>query len=157
MKATRILITALAAVLSFPPLSGAEEKKPAAKEEHKHKAGEKEKDHPKVEVKIPDTAAALWTEIDAKSKELAELVAAKKGDKIHVAAETVEALVSAIPAKHADLAADKKKRVEGMAKNVARVLDQIHEEAEEGHWDDATKKLGQVEGAVKLIKAQVGK
>lgn len=62
-----------------------------------------------------------------------------------------------MPAKHADLAADKKKRVEGMVKNVARVLDAMHDEAEEGHWDDAAKKLGQVEGAMKLIKAQIGK
>jgi hypothetical protein len=145
MQTTRILITAIVTALALPAF---------AADEHKHKEG---KDHPKVEVKIPDTAAALWTEIDAKSKELTDLVTAKKGDKIHVAAETVEALVNAIPSKHADLAADKKKRVEGMAKNVARVLDQIHEEAEEGHWDDATKKLGQVEAALKLIKQQIGK
>lgn len=146
MKTTRILITAIVTALAIPAF-GAD----------KPKAGEKEKDHPKVEVKIPDTAEALWMEIDAKYKALTELVAAKKGDAIHVAAETVEALVSGIPGKHADLAADKKKRVEGMVKNVARVLDQIHDEAEEGHWDDATKKLGQVDGALKLIRAQVGK
>ncbi len=146
MKATRILITAIVTALTIPAFAA-----------EKPKAGEKEKAHPKVEVKIPDTAAALWTEIDAKIKALTDLVTAKKGDGIHVAAETVEALVSAIPSKHADLAADKKKRVEGMAKNVARTLDQIHEEAEEGHWDDATKKLGQVEAALKLIKQQIGK
>ena len=145
MKPTRILIAALLTALALPAF---------AADEHKKKEGDK---HPKVEVKIPDTAEALWTEIDAKTKALTELVAAKKGDAIHVAAETVEALVSAVPSKHADLAADKKKRVEGMVKNVARVLDEIHEEAEEGHWDDATKKLGQVQGALKLIRAQVGK
>ena len=142
MKTTRILLTAL----TIPSFAA-----------DNPKSGEKEKDHPKVEVQIPDTAAALWTEIDAKIKALTELVTGKKGDAIHVAAETVEALVSAIPAKHADLAADKKKRVEGMVKNVARTLDAIHEEAEEGHWDDATKKLGQVQAALKLIRAQVGK
>lgn len=146
MKTTRILITAIVTALALPAFAA-----------DKPKAGEKEKDHPKVEVKIPDTAAALWTEIDAKTKALTELVTAKKGDAIHVAAETVEALVSAIPSKHADLAADKKKRVEGMVKNVARTLDAIHEEAEEGHWEDATKKLGQVQVALKLIRAQVGK
>jgi hypothetical protein len=145
MKASRILITAIVTALALPAF---------AADEHKHKEGDK---HPKVEVKIPDTAAALWTEIDAKTKALADLVTAKKGNAIHVAAETVEALVSAIPSKHADLAADKKKRVEGMVKNVARTLDAVHEEAEEGHWDDATKKLGQVEAALKLIKQQIEK
>lgn len=146
MKTARILITAIVTALAIPAFAS-----------EKPKAGEKEKDHPKVEVKIPETAEALWTEIDAKTKALTELVTAKKGDAIHVAAETIEALVSAIPGKHADLAADKKKRVEGMVKNVARTLDQIHEEAEEGHWDDATKKLGQVQAALKLIKQQIGK
>ena len=146
MKTPRILIAIIVTALALPAFAA-----------EKPKAGEKEKDHPEVEVKIPDTAEALWTEIDAKTKVLTELLTAKKGDAIHVAAETVEALVSAIPGKHADLAADKKKRVEGMVKNVARVLDQIHEEAEEGHWDVSAKKLTQVEAALKIIKAQVGK
>lgn len=148
MKQSLIIIAAVIGVLGLPAL---------AADEHKHKEGEKHKEHPKVEVKIPDTADALWTEIDARSKELADLVAAKKGDNIHTVAETVEALVGAVPAKHADLAGDKKKRVDGMVKNVARTLDALHEEAEEGHWDDAAKKLGQVQAALKLIKQQVGK
>lgn len=153
MKTTRIIIAAIAAAFSFSPLQAAEEKK----DEHKHKEGEKHKDHPKVEVKIPDTADALWAEIETRQKALGDLVAAKKADGIHAAAETVEALVNAIPAKHSGLDADKKKRVDGMAKNVARVLDALHDEAEEGHWDDAAKKLGQVQAALKLIKQQVGK
>jgi hypothetical protein len=84
-------------------------------------------------------------------------VAGKKAAGIHELAETVEALVAAVPAKHADLAADKKKRVEGMSKNVGRVLDELHEEAEEGHWDDAAKKLKQADAAIKIIKGQVAK
>ena len=69
----------------------------------------------------------------------------------------MEALVNAVPGKYAVLAADKKKRVEGMAKNVARVLDELHDAAKEGHWDVAAKKLPQVEAAVKIIKGQVAK
>ena len=84
-------------------------------------------------------------------------MAAKKGETIVEAAETVEALVNAVPSKYADLAADKKKRVEGMAKNVARVLDELHDAAKENHWDVAAKKLPQVEAAVKIIKGQVAK
>ena len=141
MKKTSIIITALITALVFPAF--AEEKK--------------EPSHAPVEVKIPDTAAALWTEIDTKFKALAEIVAAKKGDAVVDAAETVEALVNAVPAKHADLAADKKKRVEGQAKNVARVLDDLHDAAKDGHWDVAAKKLTQVEAALKIIRGQVGK
>ena len=141
MKQTRILIITLLTAFSLPAF--AEEKK--------------EPSHAQTEVKIPDTADALWTEIDAKYKALAEIVAAKKGDSVVEAAETVEALVNAVPAKHADLAADKKKRVEGQAKNVARVLDELHDAAKEGHWDVAAKKLTQVEAALKIIRGQVGK
>ena len=116
-----------------------------------------EKDEPKVEVKIPDTADALWTEIDVKSKALADIVKAKDAKAVYVAAETVEALVRAIPDKYPTLAADKKKRVEGQVKNVARVLDELHDVAKEGHWDVAAKKHTQVEAAVKIIKGQVAK
>jgi len=41
--------------------------------------------------------------------------------------------MAAVPTRYADLAPDKKKRVEGQAKNIARVLDDLHEEGEEGH------------------------
>lgn len=141
MKTTRILIAAILSALALP--SFAEEKKEPAQAE--------------VQVKIPETAEALWTEIDVKFKALAEIVAAKKGDSVVDAAETVEALVNAIPSKHADLAADKKKRIEGQTKNVARVLDELHDGAKEGHWDVAAKKLTQVEAAIKIIKGQVSK
>lgn len=141
MKTPRILIAAILIAFAFPAFA-AEKKEPAPAE---------------IKVKIPDTAEALWTEIDAKYKALAEIIAAKKGDAVVDAAETVEALVNAVPAKHADLAADKKKRVEGQAKNVARVLDELHDAAKEGHWDVAAKKLTQVEAAVKIIKGQLAK
>ena len=141
MKITRNLITALFTAFALPAV--ADEKQ--------------EPSRPQIEVKIPDTADALWTEIDTKYKALAEIVSAKKDDSVVDAAETVEALVDAVPAKHADLPADKKKRVEGQAKNVARVLDELHDAAKEGHWDVAAKKLTQVEAALKIMRGQVGK
>ena len=139
MKTTRILITTILTAIALPAFA-AEKKEPS---------------HTQVEVKIPDTSDALWTEIDVKFKALSEIVAAKKGEAVVDAAETVEALVNAVPAKHTDLAADKKKRVEGQAKNVARVLDELHDAAREGHWDVAARKLTQVEAALKIIKSQL--
>ena len=141
MKTPRILIAALISAFALPAFA-AEKKEPS---------------HAPTEVKIPDTAEALWTEIDAKYKTLAEIVAAKKGDAVVDAAETVEALVKAVPSKYASLAADKKKRIEGQTKNVARILDELHDAAKEGHWDVSAKKLTQVEAALKIIRAQVGK
>lgn len=157
MKTNHLIIATITAALSLAPLYGAEEKKPAGTDEHKHEKGKHDDHAKKVEVKIPETAEALWAEIDAKWKALTDLIAAKKSANLHVAAETVEALVTAVPTKYSDLAADKKKRVEGMAKNVARTLDAMHEEGEEGHWDDVAKKQTQIDAAIKLIKQQVAK
>ncbi len=153
MKTNHIIITAIAAAFSISPLHAAEENK----DEHTHEKGKHQHEEKKVGVIIPETAEALWAEIDKQHKALGDAVAAKKADGLHELAETLEMLVAAIPAKHADLAADKKKRVEGQAKNVARVLDAIHEEGEEGHWDDVSKKLTQFDASLKIIKGQVGK
>lgn len=132
---TILIIAALCATLT-PRFASAEEKK--------------------VEVKIPDTAAALWAEIDTKQKAYSDAVTAKKSEGLEELGETLEALVVALPSKYPDLTPDKKKRVEGQVKNVARLCDAIHEGGEQGKWDDAAKKSGQVDTALKLIKQQLG-
>lgn len=142
MKTNHILTTLIIATLSISV--AAEEKKG-------------EPSHDKVEVKIPATADALWMEIAVRQKTVSEAVAAKKGEGLVEISETLEAFVDAVPSKYPDLAADKLKRVEGQVKNVARVLDEMHDAGKEGHWDVATKKLAQVEAALKIIKGQVAK
>ena len=141
MKLTRTCILAALLSLALPALA----------------ADKMEASHAPVNVTIPETADALWTEIDARFKALSGIVANKRGDAVVVASETVEALVNALPAKQPDLAPDKKKRVEGQARNVARVLDELHDAAGEGHWDVAAKKLTQVEVALKIIRQQVAR
>ena len=141
MKRTCLHIVAIITSLALPAF---------AADEHKHEDGHK--GHPKVEVKIPDSAADLWAAIETQAKTLSDLVTAKKGSDIPAAAETLEALVSALPAKYPNLPSDIKKRMDGMVKNVVRALDALHEEAEEGHWDDAGKRMNQMQGATKLIK-----
>lgn len=140
MKTKHILASIVSASLCFGSISFAAEK-----------------DEPKVEVKIPDTADALWSDIDAKFKVLAELVKGKDAKAVYTAAETVEALVRAIPEKYPDLAADKRKRVEGQVKNTARVLDELHDAMTEGKTAEAAKKLTQIESALKIIRSQVAK
>jgi hypothetical protein len=140
MKTRYILTAILSATLCFGSVGFADEK-----------------NEPKVEVKIPETAEALWTEIDSKFTTLADLVKGKDAKAVYIAAETVEALVRAIPDKYPDLAGDKKKRVEGQVKNTARVLDELHDAMTDGKTAEAAKKLTQVESALKIIKSQVAK
>lgn len=138
MKSKYIIATVLSILLGLGTVSFADEK-----------------NEPKVEVKIPDTADALWTEIDSKGKALEDVVKTKDAKAVYIAAETVEALVRAIPDKYPSLAGDKKKRVEGQVKNTARVLDELHDAMSDGKAEIAAKKLTQVEAALKIIKSQV--
>lgn len=140
-----LIITIVATALCAAPVYGADE--------HKHESKKHDHEEKKVDVKIPESAEALWAEVDAKHKVLRDLVAAKKAEGLHEAAESVKALTAAAPSKYPDLAADKKKRMEGQAKNVARVLDDVHDEGEGGHWDDAVKKLSQLDAALKIMKS----
>jgi len=87
---------------------------------------------------------------------LAQLVAEGKKDEAYAMSETVEALVNAVPEKYPDLAADKKRRVAGQAKNTARVLDELHDSVDAGKTDQAKKELEQIQAALKIIHDQVG-
>ena len=107
-------------------------------------------------MQIPDTPEALWSQIDKETKALAELVAASKKDEVYAMAETVEALVNAIPEKYPDLAADKKKRVVGQVKNTARVLDDLHDSMDAEKTEEATKELEQIQTALAIIRHQLG-
>jgi hypothetical protein len=135
-----VALTTLSAMLVFTPIP----------------AEEANKERIEVTVQIPETAEALWSQIDKDTKALAELVAATKKDEVYAVAETVEALVNAIPAKYSDLAADKKKRVAGQVKNTARVLDDLHDSMDAGKTEEATKELEQVQAALKIIRNQLG-
>jgi uncharacterized Zn finger protein len=120
------------------------------------RAEEAKKERIEVTVQIPDTTEALWSQIEKDTKALAELVAATKKDEVYAMAETVEALVNAIPAKYPDLAAERKKRVAGQVKNTARVLDDLHDSMDAGKTEEATKELEQIQAALKIIRNQLG-
>ena len=144
----QIIIAIVAAAFCGAPLYGADE--------HKHESQKHHHEEKKVDIKIPETAEALWADINAKHKVLGELVAAKKADGLHEAAESIKILAGAAASKYPGLPVDKRKRLEGQAKNVARVLDDVHDEGEGGHWGDAVKKLSQLDAALKIMKDQAG-
>ena len=135
-----LVLTALCTALSLRPL-GADETK---------------KERIEVTVLIPVTTEALWSQIDEDTRALAQLVAEGKKDEAYAMSETVEALVNAVPEKYPDLAADKKRRVAGQAKNTARVLDELHDSVDAGKTDQAKKELEQIQAALKIIHDQVG-
>jgi hypothetical protein len=142
-----IIVTILTAILGCASLHAAEE--------HKHDNKKHDHEEKKVDVKIPENAETLWIEIEARRKTVSDLVAAKRAEGLHEAAESVKILAAAAPGKYSDLAPDKKKRLEGQVKNIARVLDDLHDEGEAGDWETAAKKLSQLDAALKIMKSQV--
>ena len=118
-------LTALCATLVLTPL----------------RAEEAKKERIEVMVQIPDTTEALWSQIDKDTKALAELVAATKKDEVYAMAETVEALVNAIPAKYPDLAAEKKEARRGTGEEYGtgtRRFARLHGRWEDGRSDEGT-------------------
>ena len=105
-------------------------------------------------IPIPDSVKGIWVAVDAKYKQLTDVLSAKKADEVYTVAEDLEALLKALPGKSANLPADKLKRVEGQAKNAGKVLDDLHDAAKDGKYDIAQEKLKIVEGVIKAARAQ---
>jgi len=142
------ILPALAALgLALVPLG--------AEEGHDHSKPDKHGAHESVKTPIPASAEALWAEIDAKAKSLATQVAAKNAEAVHGDTLALEALTAAISAKHPALPTDRLKRVEGQVKNVARVLDTLHHEADEGKWDKTAPLMKQFEAALSIVRQQI--
>jgi hypothetical protein len=126
-----------------------------AEEGHDHSKPDRHGAHETAKTPIPASAEALWAEIDAKAKSLATQVAAKNAEAIHGDTLALEALTTAIAAKHPTLTPDRVKRVEGQVKNVTRVLDTLHHEADEGKWDKTAPLMKQFEAALSIIRQQI--
>jgi hypothetical protein len=105
-------------------------------------------------ITIPDSVKAIWAAVDAKYKQLTDVVAAKKADEVYTVAEDLEALLKALPSRSSNLPVDKRKRVEGQVKNAGKVLDDLHDAAKDGKYDVAQEKLKIVEGVIKAVRAQ---
>lgn len=87
----------------------------------------------------------------------ASLVAQVKDKELKAVHETVEQLtevLNSLPALSKDLPADKLKRVAGAVKNLAKVLDDLHDAADKGNQAGTEKHLGTVESLLKIVSAQ---
>ncbi len=90
------------------------------------------------ETKLPNTADGIVSEIHKHHKEVADSIKAKDLKTVHDHSEAIKALANALPAK---VASDKKARVDGTAKNIAKVADALHEAAD---GDDQAKTEAQL-------------
>lgn len=138
MKLTRILTIAACAALALNVM-------PVFAAEHEHK----KTDHV---VKVPDTAAGIVAEIHKHHGEVTETIKAKNLKTVHDHSEAITALAKALPAK---VAADKKARVEGTTKNIAKVADALHEAADGGDQAKTEAQLKKLDAVLAQLDSQV--
>jgi hypothetical protein len=119
------------------------------------RAADKKADHEHgAEMAKPATAAAALEQAGHLHMALNEQVKAKKLKDVHDTAEKLTGVVNALPAFSKDLPTDKKTRVEGAVKNLAKALDALHDAADEGNQAGSEKQLAAVNALMKLLTAQ---
>ena len=118
---------------------------------HTALAAEEAKEHSE-KMAIPDTADGIMQEIHKHHVELAETVKSKKLADVHHHAFSIRELANALPAK---VAADKKARVEGSVKNIARLADDLDKTGDANEQAGTEANLKTLDGVLMALDKQV--
>ncbi len=102
----------------------------------------------------PASLAGAWTALMAARDAIAGDVERGALGDVHAKAEPLPELVAALIEESRDLAAGKRTRVEGAAKQVTRVADALHVAADRGDGTRTQKELSRLDGLLELIRAQ---
>jgi hypothetical protein len=138
----RILVVALLGVaLGIARLPAAW----AAEEEHEHTEGK---------MKIPDTAAGIWSEVKEHEEQLGKIITDKKLDKVHEVAFEIRDMVNALPDKSKDLAADKLAKVKTNTKFIADLADRLDKSGDANDQAGTEANFKKLQGILKTIEAQ---
>jgi hypothetical protein len=138
MKLARLLTLAACAVLVFDALPVF-----AAETEHK------KSDHA---MKAPDTTEGIVAEIHKHHAEVTETIKAKNLKTVHDHADAITGLVNALPAK---VAVEKQARVEGTARNIAKVAEALHDAADAGDQTKTEAQLKKLDAVLAQLHSQV--
>ena len=109
-------------------------------------------DHSHGAANIPDSADAIFAEIQKHHSALTTAVNGKNLKVVHDHAEAMTALAKALPDKVAE---DKKTRVQGSANNLAKLADTLHHAADDGDQARAGIELKKLDGVVMALEKQV--
>ncbi len=148
-----ILAGALAAslVLALPPAAWAD----SGHGDDADSASEREESggH-RASTRQPASLSGAWTALMAARDAIAGDVKSGALADVHEKAELLPKLVASLIERSGDLDAGKRARVEGAAKQVARVADALHEAADRGDAVRTRKELARLDGLLELIRAQ---
>ena len=140
MKMIKLLAIGACAALAFTAISS---RTAVAAEEAKEQSGK---------MAIPDTADGIMQEIHKHHVELAETVKSKKLKDVHVRAFMIRDLANALPDK---VAADKKARIEGSAKNIAKLADDLDKTGDANEQAGTEANLKKLDGVLMALDRQV--
>ena len=115
-------------------------------------AAEKEHAEKKEKTVMPETAEGIMTEIHKHHGELADVVKSKKLADVHHHAFAIRDLANGLPAK---VAADKKARVEGSVKNIAKLAEDLDKTGDDNNQAGTEANLKKLDGVLKALDAQV--
>lgn len=116
--------------------------------EEEHAQGEE------MKMEIPTTAAGIWQAVKTHETALGKIITEKKLDKVHEFAFAIRDLVNALPAKSADLPADKLAKVKANAKYVADLADRLDKAGDANDQASSEANFGKLQGVLKAIQAQ---
>ncbi len=115
-------------------------------------AAEKEHAENKEKMVMPETAEGIMTEIHKHHGELADVVKSKKLADVHHHAFAIRDLANGLPAK---VAADKKARVEGSVKNIAKLAEDLDKTGDDNNQAGTEANLKKLDGVLKALESQV--
>lgn len=113
---------------------------------HEHKEGEA--------MKIPDTVAGIWQEIQEHKEELAKTIKDKKLAHVHKTAFEIRDYAKALPDKSKDLPAEKMTRLQAAVKQIEKIASDLDSTGDAGDQAGTESNFKKLEGALKLIEVQ---
>ncbi|MEP6673461.1 MAG: hypothetical protein ABJF10_30215 [Chthoniobacter sp.] len=140
MKTSKLLAIGACAAFAFTNTSVllADEKKEHA--EHAEKTA------------VPDTVDGIMAAIHKEHGELADVVKSKKLADVHHHAFAIRDLANGLPAK---VAADKKARVEGSVKNIAKLAEDLDKTGDDNNQAGTESNLKKLDGVLMALEKQV--
>ena len=109
-------------------------------------------EHAEGKMKIPDTAEGIFKAIHEHHVELATTVKSKKLADVHHHAFAIRDLANGLPAK---VAADKKARVEGSVKNIAKLADDLDKTGDANNQAATEANLKKLDGVLMALEKQI--
>jgi hypothetical protein len=115
-------------------------------------AAEHEKGEKAEKMVMPETVDGIMAEIHKHHGELADVVKAKKLADVHHHAFAIRDLANGLPAK---VAADKKARVDGSVKNIAKLAEDLDKTGDDNNQAATEANLKKLDGVLMVLEKQV--